>query len=237
MKKNIIILSLVLLLASCAPVYVPNLRNSPMFVSGGEFQGTVQLGNGFDAQGALSITNNIGVMGNFSYANRTDIDNVDQYHYHKLFEGGIGYFKNSGMTCFEIFAGYGKGEGSGYDKFTIFGTTEDIRAKGTFERYFIQPAIGLNKKMMNVSFVSRVSFVNMNQFSDLSNSVAVADNRTAVFLEPGVVGRLNFADRHMFFTFQGGTSLRVSDGQSSSWNHRPFQMGLGMGIRIGGRIE
>ena len=40
-----------------------------------------------------------------------------------------------------------------------------VRATGKFERYFIQPAFGLNKKIMHVSFVPRLALVDFNEFS------------------------------------------------------------------------
>src|SRR5689334_19457046 len=118
MKRLYLIL---FVLTSCAPVYVPNIRNTPMFTSGGEFQGAIQFGNGFDAQTALSVTDHIGLMGNFSYADRAGIDDPDHYHYHKFYEGGLGYYTNMEQTFFEIFTGYGKGEGSAFDEFKLFG--------------------------------------------------------------------------------------------------------------------
>jgi hypothetical protein len=48
MKKFVLIL---LIATSCAPVYVPNARNSPMFTKAGEVQGSMQFGNGLDLQG------------------------------------------------------------------------------------------------------------------------------------------------------------------------------------------
>ena len=78
----------------------------------GEFQGSMQFGNGLDLQGAVSITNHIGLMANYSYADRNtnsyDPDYEDTYHHHKFFEGGIGYYENDGNWCYEVFAGYGQ---------------------------------------------------------------------------------------------------------------------------------
>jgi hypothetical protein len=111
MKKFFVLL---LVASSCAPVYVPNVRNSPLFSKAGEFQGSVQFGNGLDLQGAVSVTNHIGVMANYSFAERNknnyDPDDELGYHYHKFLEGGLGYYENQGNWCYEIFAGYGKGE-------------------------------------------------------------------------------------------------------------------------------
>ena len=50
-----------------------------------------------------------------------------------------------------------------YDFFDY--TSDPVRATGKFERYFIQPAFGLNKKIMHVSFVPRLALVDFNEFS------------------------------------------------------------------------
>lgn len=233
MKKFIL---LALVISSCAPVYVPNARNSPMFTKAGEFQGSIQFGNGIDAQGAVSVTNHIGLMGNFSYADNKspDPDDLDDYHRHKFFEGGIGYFENEGKWCYEIFAGYGKGEGSSYDTYDFFDTNsgDEVMATGKFERFFIQPAFGLNKKVMNVAFVPRISLVDFTEFtSDTRVAPYIADDDPKLFIEPAVIGRVNLMNNHMFFTFQGGVSLPVS---KVYYEYRPLHLSAGIGFRIGG---
>lgn len=235
MKTIFFVLAVALMLASCAPVYVPNARNAPLFTKAGEFQGSVQFINGIDAQGAVAVTNNIGLMGNFSYANNKspDPDDLDDYHRHKFFEGGIGYFQNEGKWCYEIFAGYGRGEGSSYDEYDFWTNNGDpIMATGKFERYFIQPAFGLNKKVMHVAFVPRISLVDFNEFSS-DDAVApyIANDDPKVFLEPAVIGRVNLMNNHMFLTFQGGFSIPVS---KTYYEHRVAHFSTGIGFRIGG---
>jgi hypothetical protein len=230
MKKLILI---VLIATSCAPVYVPNARNSPMFTKAGEFQGSMQLGNGLDLQGAVSVTNHIGLMANYSFADRNtknyDPDDENGYHYHRFFEGAIGYFENEGNWCYEIFAGYGRGEGASYDQYEWWGTQRE-RATGKFERYFIQPAFGLNKKIMHVSFAPRISIVDFNEFSNDFITYPIDDN-PKVFIEPAVIGRVNLMDNHLFFVFQAGVSVPVT---SVYYEYRPIQLSTGMGFRFGG---
>jgi hypothetical protein len=236
--KNFFFVALVaLIFSACAPVYVPNSRNSPMFTKAGEFQGSIQFGNGIDAQGAVSVSNHIGLMGNFSYANNKSPDpddNTDNYHRHKFFEGGIGYFENEGKWCYEIFAGYGKGEGSSYDTYDFFGTSsgDEILATGKFERYFIQPAFGLNKKVMHVSFVPRITLVDFTEFSsDASVAPYIANDDPKIFIEPAVIGRVNLMDNRMFFVFQGGFSIPAT---KVYYDYRPFYVSTGIGFRLGG---
>ncbi len=231
MNKLILIL---LIASSCAPVYVPNARNSPMFTKAGEFQGSLQFGNGLEGQGAVSVTNHIGIMANYSYADRSsyrfEADDENEYHYHRFFEGGIGYFENQGNWCYEIFAGYGRGEGANYDVYEWWGT-QSVRATGKYERYFIQPAFGMNKKIMHVSFVPRISIVDFTSFSNDVVSYTIDEN-PRVFIEPAIIGRVNLMDNHLFFVFQAGLSF--SAGAKAFYDHRPLHFSTGMGFRLGG---
>jgi len=230
MKKFILIF---MIASACAPVYVPNARNSPLFNKAGEFQGSMQLGNGLDLQGAVSVTNHIGLMANYSFADRNssyyDTDHEDEYHYHKFFEGGIGYYENEGDWCYEVFAGYGQGEGASYDEYEFWGG-QSQRATGKFERYFIQPAFGLKKKIMHVSFIPRVSIVDFTEFSNDVVAYPIDDN-PKVFIEPAVMGRVNLMNSHLILTFQMGFSVPAG---SVYYEYRPFQFSTGMGFRIGG---
>lgn len=235
MKNFFLIALAALIFSACAPVYVPNSRNSPMFTKAGEFQGSIQFGNGVDAQGAVAVTNHIGLMGNFSYADNKspDPDDIDDYHYHKFFEGGIGYYDNEGKWCYEIFAGYGKGEGSSYDTYDFFSSSGDeVMATGKFTRFFIQPAFGLNKKVMHVSFVPRISLVDFTEFaSDQAVGVHIANDDAKIFIEPAVIGKVNLMNNRMFFTFQGGFSIPAT---KVYYEYRPFYVSTGIGFRLGG---
>ena len=228
---------LIILIASgCAPVYVPNARNSPLFTKAGEFQGSMGVGNGIDLQGAVAVTNHIGVMANYSYEDRNSNEyaitgdyDEDEYHYHQFFEAGLGYFENQGSWCYEVFAGYGKGEGASYDSYSWNSGLNTI-ATGKYERFFIQPAFGLNKKMVHVSFIPRISIVDFKEFSDDVTSYKI-DSHPDVFFEPAVEGRVNLINNNFFFGFQLGTSIPVS---SVFYDVRPVQFSTGIGFRFGG---
>jgi hypothetical protein len=228
MKKLIVLL---LVASSCAPMYIPNSRNSPMFTKGGEFQGSFSMGNGLEGQAAVSITNHIGLIGNYSYINREDLDSdSEEVLRHKVYEGGVGYFYNDQKTFFEIFAGYGRGEGNSYDKYSFFGSTR-MQAKGKYERYFIQPAIGVNKKTFHFAFVPRVSFVDFTEFSG-SGATFEVDSSPYVFFEPAFIGRVNTMENRLFFTFQAGFSTPID--REPFFDHRGAHTSVGLGFRIGG---
>jgi hypothetical protein len=58
----------VVYLTSCAPAYVPNALNTPLFNNKGEIHIAANTGiSGFDPQLAYAVTDNIGVMVNGSF--------------------------------------------------------------------------------------------------------------------------------------------------------------------------
>ena len=146
--KNLICIFL-FVLGACKAVYVPNGRNSPMFLKAREVQVSVQYSNGYysgdfsrerafnplalDFQSAVSVNDHLGFMGNYSF-----INNAPKFQYHRFGEAGIGYYDNTGKRYFEIFTGIGKGRGeTGFrDKFIIPGP-----GPISYLRYFVQPAV------------------------------------------------------------------------------------------------
>lgn len=217
-------------ISSCAPVYVPNVRNSPMFTKAGEFQASVQIGNGLEAQAAFAVIDHFGVMTNYSYIDATDPENEEDYLRHTFFEGGVGYFKNKSESFFEVFAGYGRGKGTTYESYSFFGSVSTA-ATGQYHRYFLQPAFGMNKEALQFSFVPRFSLVDFYEFSyELASTSIQADPK--FFFEPAFVSRINFANNHMFATFQAGASLGMSD--DIYFDRRTFQCSGGLGFRLGG---
>jgi hypothetical protein len=228
MKKYLVLL---LIATSCAPTYIPNIRNSPMFTDKGEVQLNFQVGNGLNGQGAWAITENFGVIGSYSHLERNNGDrNSSDYRKHTFGEGGIGYFKNSEKTFFEIFAGYGEGTGYSVDALAFLGSSSNSAA-GNYQRYFLQPAFGFNKRMMHVSFVPRFSLVDFTEFST-GGVRYVVDEDPVLFFEPGVIGRVNFDDR-FHFIFQGGFSLPMTS--DPFFEYRLLQVSTGLGFRFGGK--
>ena len=223
----------VIFLAGCAPVYVPNVRNAPLLTKAGEFQGTVMYGTSeLDLQTAVAVTNNIALMGNYSYGSRnTDSANQNNYHKHQFYEGAIGFFKNDKDFCFEVFLGYGKGEASSYGNYYVFSTSNLELAKGKYNRIFFQPSFGLNKKIVNVAFSPRVSWVDFTEFTSLSTTKKL-DLSPKVFFEPAVTARFNFMDNRFFGTLQIGLATSVNG--DVLFNYEGVNISTGLGFRLGG---
>lgn len=228
MKRFLFIL---LIATSCAPVYVPNARHSPMFKGAGEVQVAAQLSAGTEAQAAVSITDHVGVMGNFAYVSRKDnAEDADNYIRHSFFEGGVGYFENSDRLSYEIFAGYGRGKGITYEN--ISGTPDELdKVTARYQRFFIQPGIGTNHhRVFNWSAVMRLSIVDFTEFESGSQIVQY-DSDPILFFEPGFIGKLNFGST-IFMNFQAGISFPR---QEIDFDYEPLSLAIGLGLRFGGQ--
>ncbi|MEQ8424502.1 MAG: hypothetical protein RIA63_07315, partial [Cyclobacteriaceae bacterium] len=164
-----LILLLFALLSSCAPMYIPNARNTPLFNGQGEFKGSAFIGTGVDLQGALAVTDNIGILGGYSLLSETRKDPLDLNQTFKrknqFFEAGIGYYKATRQRRIELYIGYGQGKGTttGQYGFLNLGQQEVI-VTGKYNRIFIQPSIGTNNQRFNLIFTPRISFVNFHEF-------------------------------------------------------------------------
>lgn len=168
MKVNLIckyccIILLSAFLYSCRAVfYVPNSVNTPLFTQKGDFNVNGNLGaNGYDLQAAYAPTNEIGVILNSSFADRSS-DSSSNYHKHLLIESGVGYYKTLGNNGrFEIFGGGGLSKVEGSYSYTELFTNNRItdRVNGKYYRLFIQPSIGVNTTAFQGSFSLRAAYL------------------------------------------------------------------------------
>lgn len=227
------ILVLASLLVGCAPVYVPNVRNTPLFTKAGEFQGSMMYGSGdLDLQAAVAVTNNFALMGNYSYGNRnTDSIQDENYHKHLYYEGAIGYYKNDKAFCFEMFLGMGKGEASSYGSYYVFSTSQDQLATGKYTRVFLQPSFGLNKKIVHFAFTPRLSFVDFSEFTSAYSTKKI-DPSPRFFFEPAVTAKFNFLDNRFFGLVQVGVSTPING--DVIYDYERVSISTGLGIRLGG---
>lgn len=232
MKRFLIIL---LVATSCAPVYVPNARNAPMFQGAGEVQVSAQISRGYEAQAGVAITDHLGVIGNVAYVSSgSDDDDDEDFIRHSFYEGGIGYYENSDRLCYEIYAGYGRGKGTTYDTYDFFNPDEPVRATGHYQRFFIQPAIGSNHhRVFNWTGVMRFSLVDFTEFES-GGQTARPDSDPILFIEPSFIGKINFGESKIFANFQAGLSFPR---QEIDFDYEPLSFAIGMGLRFGSPKE
>lgn len=233
-----LILPLIVLISSCAPMYVPNSRNTPLFTGQGEFQAAAQIGTGVDLQGALALTDNIGVIGSYSILNETRNDPQDQTQTfkrkHKFFEGGIGYYKASRDRRIELYVGYGQGEGTTTGQFGFLGLPQQERiVTGRYNRIFLQPSIATNKRGFNIAFTPRVSFVTFSEFQT-GTVIEKPDEKGHLFLEPAATARFRLAG-NLFGNFQIGLNAAMPN--DAFFDHVPLQASFGVQLHLGGNLR
>lgn len=213
---------LAIIFTSCSPEYVPNMVNSPLFSNQGEFQATIATGNSnFDAQTALAVTDNIGIMINGSYGNETN-DSSDNFHKHSFIEAGIGYYEKIGEKLrYEIYGGYGFGEVEGYFNNNLIEELTDAR----YNRFFIQPGIGISTGIYDGSFSPRFVLVQMNPVSSNFNS-----SQNAVYFEPVITSKIGY--KYVKFVAQFGISMPLGD-QNLNFDHQLFIFNFGLNFNLG----
>lgn len=186
-------------LSSCAPAYLSNSRNTPLFGEAGEFAGAVVLGSGAEAQLAGSVTDHIALMANGAFAFK-QYNEPEYSKDYSFFEGGLGFFGRSKALRWEVFGGYGLGQGNSYESYYFFQTgTQAVVTRGKYQRAFLQPSFGTNNKKFNLIFAPRFSFVQFTEFSTEDPIVATslmtvkpAEGFHFVF-EPSLVTRFHLA--------------------------------------------
>jgi len=233
MRFSLVVVCIVFL-SSCAPMYVPNVRNTPLFNGQGEFQGSAFIGTGIDLQGALALSDHIGVVGNYSVLNETRNDPFDQSQKFKrknsFFEGGFGYYQASRSLRVELYAGYGQGKGTTTGQYGFLGLgQQEVIVTGKYNRVFIQPSIGTNNPGFNLIFTPRISFVNFNEFQ--SGVIIEKPNEgTHLFLEPAITARFRMAE-HLNGMFQLG--LNVPMPNDAFFDYVPVQAAFGIQLHLG----
>lgn len=212
-----------------------------MFSTGGELQVAAALTTGdfasgisgknldLDIQTAFSLTEHLGLMGNYSVTDQGHHSRHPQlYRHHWFAEGGIGYYINNDKTCFEVFSGFGRGYGN-----TVYDDACDAPTPDpdtSYNRFFLQPAFGWNKSYHHLSLVSRFSLVHFSRYGHLHEPASV------FFIEPGVLGKFNVLNNHLYIQWQAGISIS-SNGEypGSCLDHVPVNLSFGVGGRLGPR--
>jgi len=208
----LLFVSVILILNSCAPAYVPNVINAPLLTNKGEIQVALHAGtSGFDPQAAYAITNHFGIMANASFMDQTS-DSTDSYHKHGFIEFGAGYFTNFARRFkFEVFGG------AGFGKIAAYYENEDWDSfsQADVTRYFLQPSLGITSKVIDFGVSTRLALVNMKQ---------AESSITELMIEPALTLKVGWD--HLKAVAQVGISAPVSS--AITFNYQPFMISLGL---------
>lgn len=227
-----------LLATGCSPIYVPNVRNTPLFGERGEFQGTLAATTGLEGQLAYAVSNHVAVMANGSFFKYKEVEQ-DYTRSHRFFEGGLGYFNATRKYRAELFAGYGLGEGTSFSQYYFFTQDfgqKDLVATGKFNRIFIQPTFGTNNRGFNMAFTARFSLVDFTKFSSNDNNPANAtltvepDEKAQFFFEPALTGKVPITGNLQGF-FQLGLNVNLPD--KAYFDYVPLQFAVGIQLHTG----
>lgn len=166
------ILPVAVLLTACGPaLYLPNSINVPLLEKKGDFKlstGIVGATRDFqwDLQGSYAVTDHLAVMANSS---RLDHPMADLKTYNHYLDGGLGgYFSKApnkyGVNVFrgELFVGYGKGRAQYVEKNGNY-------AFGDFDKFFLQPGIGVRTRNFDISLAARFSNVEFKDYGKFEN--------------------------------------------------------------------
>lgn len=224
----------IVFLSSCAPIYVPSVRNTPLFNGRGEFQGSAFIGTGIDLQGALALSDHIGVIGNYSFLNETRNDPSDLNQKFKrknnFFEGGVGYYKASRTGRVELYVGYGQGKSTTTGQYGFLGLgQQEVIVTGKYNRIFIQPSIGTNYGGFNLAFTPRFSLVNFKEFQS-GAIVETPEEGAHLFIEPAATARFRLGG-NLNGMFQLGLNMPMPN--DAFFDYVPIQASIGIQLHLG----
>ncbi len=229
MKKKLLhYLALIILLSffSCAPIYIPNTTNAPLFSEQGDFNVGMHAGtNGFDLQTAIAVSDNVAIMINGSMASQHDADSTDA-HEHLFGEFGLGFYQPiSTNGRFELYGGFGSGRGASYDTYEFF-TTSSTYASGYYHRFFIQSNIGATTDIFDGGFSMRFAPVYFYKYR--SSGEAIERSDFSSFIEPSIFARVGW--KNIKFQTQIGFSFPMFESQVI--DYQPFMFSIGLNYRF-----
>ena len=230
-----ILISVVLGMSACAPVYVPNSANIPLIKEKGEVKANFSVGShGLDISAGLGVTDKIGVIGGASFnaiETPTPQDSITiDNHSHNFYEFGVGRFlKFNEKGLFEIYAGGGFGNSVNRSNFF-----DDNLGKMLWEynyyKFFIQPSIGVVTRNFEAAFTMRANYVMFSEFKSGENTHASADNN--LFIEPIVTTKVG--GEGFKFILQLGLSFPAVQNPIPIDEdfHKPFLISMGFNVTL-----
>jgi hypothetical protein len=235
-------------LTGCSPCYyAPNAQNVPVFSEKGQGNGTFSfqfgpLSTGWNVQGALAITDHIGIMGNYNhYSGRESSVTWNGEDYSSEFKSnmgeiGAGYFQTfKDKFVVEAYGGLGGSrintdyEGWNGDGSSSVGTTS----------FFIQPSMGLYKKNVRLAFSTRFRILS---FRDIQYNSSPGGGT-----QSGLIDLDNMSAKCLFepaFTFRAGgekvkfqaqIGLSVIMSQDYIFEHDPLNINFGVVFCLPGK--
>lgn len=183
---------------SCSPkYYIPNTQNVPLLSEKGETNLTVSgNGNQVEFQGALAVSNSIGIKANAGLFIPSDLDNGNGGS-GKFIELGGGYFKPiKEVWVFETYGIIGMGSFENHLPSTLTDYPQtNGKISSNIYRFGIQPSFGYKTKYFSAAISSR--FVNLTYdkirgdltFDNESQQTYLRRNSSNFLIEPAITLR------------------------------------------------
>jgi hypothetical protein len=236
MQHNPVILFFLslLLLSGCAPLYVPNARNSPHFPGANEFQATASAGMGFNGQVAYSFSQHLAVTGNCLYANNRS-DPKFGYRTQSYAEAGLGYFEDFDEINVELFGGFGLGKGLSVDSTVEFFTDSKLYVgEARYSKFYIQPSIMFKTRIGEWSLTPRFSRL---YFHDLQITIgqtpSIIRKRIFYFAEPAITWRMRVYRNSLYAFYQAGFNFPFDEHTTQFFDYELTHAVLGLQFRFG----
>lgn len=218
-------------LYACAPLYQPNVINTPLLNKRHDTRIAAYISStsDYDAQVAYAITDHIGVMFNGYYkhlrAKTVRDNNIKNY----LLEGGLGYFKSIEGIKLEAYAGYGIGQNDSRFAATnngiYFNNTAQSVVTANMQRFFVQGSFGHTSDLIEFAATLRYSIVNVDEFY-------TDQDVRGYFLEPLLT--LKYGIKNLKVVAKTGISIGgFPDG--TEYAYRPIILSVGLEGSIGAR--
>lgn len=150
-------LGFLFLFCGCSQEYIPTQVNTPLLSNSGQLQVNGGGGvSGLDIQFAYALPENIGVMLNGSFSDRSGTT-LDEEHSHEYIEGAAGYYYPLDETYrVEAYGGYGTGNIGEF-----YTTYDSTKGEASLQKFFVQPNIGIFSTHYDLGFGLRVGMQNL----------------------------------------------------------------------------
>ncbi len=214
--RILLFLSVLFVLSSCAPVYLPNTVNMALPGEKGDVKVSAYTGfSGYDLQASVAPTEHIVVTLNGSYVDWSS-DSTRSKRQHGFIEAGAGIYTKMGTKGrVSLVGGYGFGKINAIYDNNLF--NDDLKVNNS--RIFLQPTIGVESDVFEAAFASRFAHVLIFQGKN---------SESQFFIEPAIALKLGF--KYLKFVTQIGVSIPVGN---LNIHYQPFIGSIGMEANIG----
>ncbi|MBK8944518.1 MAG: hypothetical protein IPM32_04520 [Ignavibacteriae bacterium] len=219
---------------SCAPIYVPNIVNVPLFTKKDEAIINANYGtNGINFQGAYSIFDNFAVQintenreSNINAKDKKRINANNPQNKLNYYETAFGYYYPFNETMvLEIFGGGGLGNSSALDNYNIF-SKDKTYAEGEFYKMFIQGDVGSKMKFFEGGIAFRFAYLEFTKYK--FENFEFTGKPSSIFFEPAIFERLGGP----YFKFQGQIIFASKLLKEDFVMYETVSISLGFMIRI-----